>query len=130
MAGSNSKERGKNGKLGHEMQKLKASTEEEVRALKVDLYQTEERPRTSDGSGRVVDELAEASVAKFTEVGPLTEDRGAESLTPGRDDTSRRLRQHHPNTALARSQDVVEGNLDEPRQENRSERKVDEGTAA
>ena len=40
------------------------------------------------------------------------------------------LRRHHPNTGIARAQDVVEGNLDQPRDEEVMERKVDEGTAA
>lgn len=121
---------GKQGRLGHEMRKLDASTEEEVDALKLDLFQEDERPSARDGSGRVVDEIAEAEVAKFTETGPLTEDRGAESLAPGSDNTSSVLRRHHPNTEVARAEDVVEGNLDEPRDEIRGERKVDEGTAA
>lgn len=116
------------GKLREEFRKLDASTEEEVDALKVDLLQEDERPNSRDGSGLVVDELAEAKIAKFTEVGPLQADRGAESLAPGTDNTSAILRQHHPNAA--RSEDVAEGNLDEPREESRMERKVDEGTAA
>lgn len=113
-----------------EVRKLNATTDEEVDALRVDLFQEDERPNARDGSGRVVDDLAEAKVAEFTEVGPRADDRGAESLEPGRDDTSRTLRRHHPNTSIARAEDVVEGNLDEPREETRAERKVDEGTAA
>lgn len=114
----------------HEVQKLNVSTEEEVDALRLDLLQEDERPTAHDGSGRVVDELAEAKVSKFTEVGPMQPDRGAESLMPGRDNTSTVLRRHHPNTEIARAEDVVEGNLDEPQEESRVERKVDEGTAA
>lgn len=121
---------GKPGHLRHELRKLEASTEEEVDALKLDLVQEDERPSARDGSGRVVDEIAEAEVAKFTETGPMQEDRGAESLVPGSDNTSNALRRHHPNTEVARAEDVVEGNLDEPRDESRVERKVDEGTAA
>lgn len=116
--------------LRHELRKLDASTEEEVDALRVDLLQDDERPSASDGSGRVVDDLAEEQVARFTEVGPLQEERGAESLVPGRDNTSRTLRLHHPQTEGVRSEAVVEGNLDEPRDEAQTERKVDEGTAA
>lgn len=130
MADRNRSERPRQGKLGHEINKLNASAEEEVRALKVDLLQDPEQARVRDSSGRVVDELAEAEVAKFTEVGPLTGDRGAKSLTPGRDDTGKRLRKHHPKTAVARAEEVVEGNLDEPEEESLTERKVDEGTAA
>jgi len=81
-----------------EARKLAASTEEEVDALRVDLSQADKRPHTRDGSGRVVDELAEAEMAKFTEVGPFEPDRGAESLVPGRDDTSGRLWRHRPKT--------------------------------
>lgn len=123
-------EQQKTGKLGHELRKLDASTDEEVDALKVDLFQELEQPGARDGSGVVVDEIAEAEVARFTEAGPLQENRGAESLVPGRDNTSTILRRHHPNTELARAQDVVEGNLDEPQDETVTERKVDEGTAA
>jgi hypothetical protein len=117
-------------KIEKEIFKLDASTEEEVDALKVNLLQEDERASARDGSGRVVDEVAEETMARFTEVGPFAGDRGAESVTPGRDDTSRTLRRHHPNTEIARAEDVVEGNLDEPRQESRVDRKVDEGTAA
>jgi transcription termination/antitermination protein NusA len=119
----------KNANLGEEIHKLDATTDEELDALEVNLRQEDERPNSRDGSGRVVDELAEEKVGKFTEVGPLQEDRGAVSVMPGRDNTSETLRQHHPNTALARAQDVVEGNLDEPRDDAIVESKRDEGTA-
>lgn len=117
-------------KMEKEIFKLDASTEEEVDALKVNLLQEDERSSAGDGTGRVVDEVAEDKMARFTEVGPFVDDRGAESVAPGRDDTSKVLRRHHPNTAIARAQDVVEGNLEEPREESGGERKVDEGTAA
>ena len=116
--------------LRREAEKLDAATEEQVDALRVNLLQDDEHPDARDGSGLVVDEIAEEKVAGFTEVGPLSADRGAESLTPGRDNTSSILRRHHPNTSIARAEDVVEGNLDEPREESRAGRKVDEGTAA
>lgn len=116
--------------MEREIFKLDASTEEEVDALRVNLLQDDGRPQSRDGSGRVVDEVAEESLARFTEAGPMADDRGAESVVPGREDTSRVLRRHHPNSGIARSEDVVEGNLDEPRDESRVERKVDEGTAA
>lgn len=116
--------------IRRETRKLDASTDEEVDALRVGFFQEDEHADARDGSGRVVDELAEAKVAKFTEVGPRSDDRGAESLEPGRDDTSNTLRRHHPNTSIARAEDMVEGNLDEPLEETRVERKVDEGTAA
>lgn len=120
----------KNADLGEEIHKLDATTDEELDALEVNLRQENEQPNLRDGSGRVVDELAEEEVGKFTEVGPLQDDRGAVSVMPGRDDTSETLRRHHPDTTLARAQDVVEGNLDEPRDDIFMERKRDEGTAA
>lgn len=116
--------------LAREFHKLDVSTDEEVDALKLDQRQENERPGARDGSGRVVDEVAEDNVERFTEVGPLQPERGAESLVAGRDNTSARLRRHHPNSEVARAEDVVEGNLDEPREEGLSERKRDEGTAA
>lgn len=129
MSDSSRNERPRQGKLGHEINKLKASTEEEIRALKVDLFQEPEKT-ARDSSGHVVDELAEAEIAKFTEVGPLTEDRGAESLTPGRDETSRRLRQHRPHSRQARVEHVAESDLGEHREETRPQPKADEGAAA
>lgn len=116
--------------LSREANKLDAETEEQVDALRIDLVQDGGESRTTDGTGRVVDDTAEEEVARFTEAGPMQSDQGAASVEPGRDDTSRVLRRHHPNTGIARSQDVVEGNLDEPRDEKIAERKVDEGTAA
>ena len=116
--------------LSREVSKLDATIEEEVDALRVDLVQDGGVSRTTDSSGRVVDDVAEAEIARFTEVGPMQPDQGVVSVEPGRDDTSRVLRRHHPNTSVARSQDVVEGNLDEPKDEEIMERKVDEGTAA
>jgi hypothetical protein len=120
----------RNASLGEEIHKLDATTDEELDALEVNLRQEDERPNARDGSGHVVDELAEEKIGKFTEVGPLQDDRGAVSVMPGRDNTSETLRRHHPNTSLARAEDVVEGNLDEPRDDTTTERKVDEGTAA
>lgn len=117
-------------KLRHEMDKLDASTAEEIDALRVNLKQDRPNPGSRDSSGLVVDELAEEEISKFTEVGPYSSDRGAESLVPGRDNTSATLRRHHPNTSMPRAEDVVEGNLDEPRNEETMERKADEGTAA
>ena len=116
--------------LSREMSKLDATIEEEVDALRVDLVQDGGVSHTTDSSGRVVDDVAEEELARFTEVGPMQTNQGVVSVEPGRDDTSRVLRRHHPNTSVARAQDVVEGNLDEPRDEEIMERKVDEGTAA
>jgi hypothetical protein len=117
-------------KISRQFDKLQAETEEEVDALRVNLVQDGGVSRTGDSSGRVVDDTAEEVLARFTEVGPMQDDQGVVSLEPGRDDTSRVLRKHHPNTSLARAETVVEGNLDEPRDDEIMERKVDEGTAA
>lgn len=117
------------GALGRKVDGLDAQTDEELDALELDLLQDEPRTDTRDGSGKIVDELAEEEIAQFTEVGPDVDDRGAKSVAPSLDDTSSILRRHHPNTSIARAQDVVEGNLDEPRDEERIEPKVDEGTA-
>jgi len=117
-------------RISREFDKLQAETEEEVDALRVNLVQDGGASRTSDSSGRVVDDTAEEELARFTEVGPMLADQGVLSVEPGRDDTSRVLRKHHPNTSIARAEAVVEGNLDEPRNEEILERKVDEGTAA
>jgi hypothetical protein len=116
--------------LSREVDKMDATTEEEIDALRVNLVQDGGESHTTDSSGRVVDDVAEEELARFTEVGPMQPDQGVVSVEPGRDDTSRVLRRHHPNTGIARAQDVVEGNLDEPRDEEVMERKVDEGTAA
>jgi hypothetical protein len=116
--------------LSREADKLDATTEEEIDALRVNLVQDGGESSTADSSGRVVDDVAEEEIARFTEVGPMQPDQGVVSVEPGRDDTSSVLRRHHPNTSVARAQDVVEGNLDEPRDEEVMERKMDEGTAA
>jgi hypothetical protein len=115
--------------LGEKLAELAASTEEEVDALKINLSQEDERPNTRDGSGRIVDEAAEERTARFTESDPMQDDLGAVSVEPGRDNTSAVLRRHHPNSTIARSDAVVEGNLDEPMDETIMDRKVDEGTA-
>ncbi len=120
----------KGANLGKEIHKLDATTDEELDALKVNLQQEDERPNARNGSGYVVDELAEEKVGKFTEVGPIQDDRGAVSVTPGRDNTSDTLRRHYVDTDAARAEDAVDGNLDEPRDDATVERKADEGTAA
>jgi len=117
------------GRLGRKIDQLDAETDEELDALELDLHQDEPRTDTRDGSGRIVDELAKEEIAEFTEVGPDVDDRGAKSVAPSLDDTSSILRRHHPNT-IARAEDLVEGNLDEPRDEERGERRADEGNAA
>ena len=115
--------------LGEKLAELAVTTEEEVDALRVNLLQDDEPPSTRDSSGRVVDDTAEERVAPFTEADPMQPDIGVVSVEPGRDDTSGVLRRHHPNTTIARSDAVVEGNLEEPMDETIMDRKVDEGTA-
>ncbi len=118
------------GQVGATQQQLDqadAETAEEIDALEVNLYQDDEIPNARDGSGRIVDDTAEERLAEVTEVGPMLNGEGAEALTPGRDDTSAVIREHHPNTEIARSEAVVEGNLDETRDERVEDRKVDEG---
>jgi len=117
------------GELGRKLDELDASTNEELDALQVNLYQEDERPNARDGSGLIVDDAAEERIARFTESDPRESDIGAISVEPGRDDTSSVLRRHHPNTTIARSDAVVEGNLDEPMDETKSEPRADEGTA-
>ena len=129
LAMKNAREEDPN-RLQREVEKLDASTDEEVDALRVNLMQDDEIGTSRDGTGRVVDDLAEEKIAEFTEVGPLAGEHGAVSVTPGRDNPAKILRRHHPKTQIARAEDVVEGNLDEPREENKVDRKVDEGTAA
>ena len=104
-----------------------AEAEEEIDALELNLTQEDERPDAHDGTGLIVDDLAEERLAEVTEVGPMLDEDGAESIVPGRDDTSAVLAEHHPNTEIARAEAVVEGNLDETRDERKEDAKVDEG---
>ena len=75
---------------------------------------------------RVTEEEAPAEVAEVTEEGAALEDEGAESLVPGREDTSEILAEHHPETADADA--ILEGNIEETKEEEIGERK-DEGGA-
>jgi N utilization substance protein A len=107
-----------------------AETDEEIEALELGLTQEDELPEMRDGSGAIADELAEERLAELTETGPLLDEEGAESLVPGREDTSTQLAAHNPNFDVARSEAVVEGQADEARDEIRQDAKVDEGTGA
>jgi transcription termination/antitermination protein NusA len=105
--------------------------DEEIEALEQNLTQAGEDRPSEDGSGLISDELAEERLAEVTETGEALEDEGAESLDPGREDTSEVLAEHHPH---ADSDAVGEGNLDEPRNEaveneEDGHKKVDEGGA-
>jgi hypothetical protein len=110
------------GKLGRQFDALDASTEEELDALKVDLVQEGNPFSARDGSGRVADEVAEEQIAAFTEVGPLVDDRGGQSVTPGREDTSAALRRRRPHSKAGDDSDaIVEGNIDPPLDEELEE---------
>ena len=115
--------------LSEELDELAATTDEELDALQLNLMQEDERPNSRDGSGLVVDEAAEERIARFTEADPNQTNLGGLSVEPGRDDTSAILRMHHPNTSIARSDAVVEDNIDEPMDESVDQRKADKGTA-
>jgi hypothetical protein len=115
--------------LGEKLNELAVTTEEEVDALRVNLLQDDDPPGSRDSSGRVVDDSARERTARFTEADPMQAELGALSVEPGRDNTSDVLRKHHPNTQIARSDAIVEGNLDEPMDETITERKADEGTS-
>jgi hypothetical protein len=105
------------GALGQELDALDASTEEELDALRVNLFQDSAPARARDGSGRVNDELAEERIAKLTEVGPLDSNIGAVSLEPGRDDTSAILQRHERNAKSPDFEAMAEGDLDQPMDE-------------
>jgi N utilization substance protein A len=100
--------------------------EEEIEALEQDLTQAGEERPSEDGSGLIRDELAEERLAEVTETGEALEDEGAESLDPGREDTSEVLAEHHPHAA---NDAVLEGNTDEPKDEAVDSEKVEEGGA-
>ena len=98
---------------------MDASTEEELDALELDLVQDGDPFGARDGSGRVVDDVAEEQIAALTEVGPMVDDRGAESVAPGRDDTSSVLRRHrsHPE-AVDDSEAILGGDIHPPLDED------------
>jgi N utilization substance protein A len=105
-----------------------ASTDEEIDALRQDLTQSGEESVSEDGSGLITDDIAEERLAEVTEVGPDLDEEGAESLDPGQQDTSETLAAHQPNPELDRDEAVVEGNIEEVKEEELGEKKVDEGT--
>ena len=117
------------GRLGLNVEKLDASTDEEIDALELDLLQDDARADARDGSGRIVDDVAEERLAEYTEVGPDLDDEGALSVAPGNEDTSATLRRHQTNTDTNRGDAIIEANVDardEPRDETLSECEVDE----
>jgi hypothetical protein len=51
-------------------------------------------------------------------------------MSPGRDNTSAILLEHHPNAEIARTEAIVEGNVDAPQDEIKTDSRADEGTGA
>jgi transcription termination/antitermination protein NusA len=102
-----------------------ASLDEEIDALEQDLSQEGERSVSSEGSGEIVDELAEERLAGVTEVGPELDTEGGKSLVPGRDDVSERIVEDQPHTLersdLIAEDAIVEGNTEEIKDEGRPE---------
>ena len=113
-----------------EIDKANAGFDEEIDALQINLMQDDNVADARDGSGRITDDTAEERLAEITEVGPMLDGEGADVYTPGRDDTSVILAEHHPNTEIARAETVIEGNVDEARDERKVDPKVDEGTGS
>jgi N utilization substance protein A len=104
-----------------------AQAEEEIEALEQNLTQAGEDRPADDGSGLINDELAEERLAEVTEEGAALSDEGAESLDPGREDTSEVLAAHHPREE---NDAAGEGNFDEPKDEAvEGRKKEDEGGA-
>jgi N utilization substance protein A len=103
-----------------------AQVNEEIDALTLDQEGEREAPDTEDGSGRISDEIARDRMEELTESGPDLDGIGAESETPGREDTSEILARHNPDYDLARSETVDDGNV-EQNNDTRQDAKVDEG---
>jgi N utilization substance protein A len=102
-----------------------AGLDEEIDALEQDLTQEGEQSVSEDGSGRIVDELAEERLAEVTEVGPDLDTEGGESLEPGRQDVSARIAEDQPHDLIrgefVASDAILEGNTEEIKDEGRPE---------
>lgn len=96
---------------------LEAETDEQIDALRVNLLQDDETPDRHDGTGLIVDEWAEERIAMLTETEPLHDARGARSVAPGSDDTSEEIRRHHPDMEIVDADALVEGNVEDTRDE-------------
>jgi N utilization substance protein A len=100
-----------------------AGLDEEIDALEQDLTQDGEQSVSEEGSGRIVDELAEERLAEVTEVGPDLDAEGGESLDPGRQDVSERIVEDQPHNLihgeLIAEDAVLEGNTEEIKDEGR-----------
>ena len=83
--------------LDEERAKADAELGEELDALKVDDADGGEEPASADGSGHVVDEIAQERIEELTESGDY--DAGEVGVLPqdaGNDDTSARLERQNP----------------------------------
>jgi len=83
--------------LDEERAKADAELGEELDALKVDDEDGGEEPASADGTGHVVDEIAQERIEELTESGDY--DAGEVGVLPqdaGKDDTSARLRRQNP----------------------------------
>jgi transcription termination/antitermination protein NusA len=99
-----------------------AQSDEEIDALTQDLTQAGEEGESRDGSGLINDELAEERLAELTETGEALDEEGAASLDPGQEDVSERLAENQPNEdAIPRSTAVLEGNVEEIKDEAKSD---------
>jgi N utilization substance protein A len=104
-----------------------AQSAEEIDALTLDQEGEQDAPDTVDGSGLISDDVARVRMEELTESGRDLDEIGAESETPGREDTSEVLASHVPNYEIARSETVDEGNVEEASAETRQDAKIDEG---
>jgi N utilization substance protein A len=102
-----------------------AGLDEEIDALTQNLTQEGENSASAEGSGRIVDELAEERLAEATEVGPDLDAEGAEPLVPGREDVSERIAKNQPHDLiggeLVAEDAVLEGHAEEIEDDGRSE---------
>jgi len=105
-----------------------AALDEELDALQQDLTQEGEQSVSEDGSGRIVDELAEERLAEVTEVGPDLDTEGGESLEPGRQDLSERIVEDRPHN-LIHGQLMDEGAILQGNTEEIKDEVGDEGRA-
>jgi N utilization substance protein A len=83
--------------LDEERAKADAELGEELDALKLDDADGGDEPASADGSGHVVDEIAQERIEELTESGDY--DAGEVGVLPqdaGRDDTSARLERQNP----------------------------------
>jgi len=95
-----------------------AQSDEEIAALEQDLTQAGEEAPSADGSGLISDEVAEERIAELTEEeGAALDGDGAESVVPGREDTSEVLAEHEAVSGSEDNDAVVEGNVEEVRDE-------------